>query len=327
MLRFLGYASCSLALACGSTSNSPPGGGGAASSGGNDAGQGGASAGASAAGGVAGASPHGGAGADGCAVTFGGVDEPMFEQATHRFRAYAGSYWMTFNGAAFDAPAPSFHEEAERQGFCRLLTYEPSFCDPACSDGKICFDGACVANPAPISAGALELRGAGDSAIDLEPNEVGHYYWSTEDFGYDAVDVIAVSATGDVAPAFELSACLVEPPEPTRDWSMLMEARGDTEDIVLSWSNPLPSARFYLRMTTGIGTHGGISPVEVECEGPDRGSLTIPGAYLDALYAEGWSCGECGGNELFRYHAERTGKGTDTIELRAESGATFWFRP
>jgi hypothetical protein len=234
---------------------------------------------------------------------------------------------MTFNGAAFDGPTPSFHDEAERQGFCRLLTYEASFCDPACNDGQICFDGACASYPAVVSAGTLELRGAGSAAISLEPNDVGHYYWSTEELGYDAVDTIAVIAAGDIAPAFELEACLVEPPLPTQDWSLLLESRADAEDVVLRWSNPLPSARVYLRMTTGIGTHGGISPVEIECEGPDSGTLTIPGSYLDALYADGWSCGECGGNELIRYHADRAGSGADAAELRTESGATFWFQP
>ena len=41
------------------------------------------------------------------------------------------------------------------------------------------------------------------------------------------------------------------------------------------------AASFTPRPKTCVGTRGGISPVEVECEGPDTGELTIPGAYCD----------------------------------------------
>jgi hypothetical protein len=116
-------------------------------------------------------------------------------------------------------------------------------------------------------------------------------------------------------------------PQPTEDWNELMVARQPGEDVVLRWSNPVAVARVYLRMTTGVGTHGGISSVEIECEGPDVGSLTLPGGYLDELYAGGWSCGECGQNTLLRYHASQSGTGDDAVQLRVGSTATFWFIP
>lgn len=80
-------------------------------------------------------------------------------------------------------------------------------------------------------------------------------------------------------------------------------------------------------MTTCVGTHGGISPVEIECEGADTGELTIPGAYLDALYAQGWGHGECGANTVWRYHASQTGCGDSAVQLRAEAPASFYFNP
>jgi hypothetical protein len=95
----------------------------------------------------------------------------------------------------------------------------------------------------------------------------------------------------------------------------------------LTWSDPVDTARIYLRMTTGIGTHGGISPVELECEGPDVGMLELPGAYLDSLYADGWACGECGGNDLVRYHADEVDAGGTTVQLRTEATVGFWFIP
>ena len=137
----------------------------------------------------------------------------------------------------------------------------------------------------------------------------------------------SLSAAGADVAAFELATCPVTAPTPSGDWSALLAARAPGEPVVLTWSDPIDSARIYLRMTTGIGTHGGISPVEVECEGPDVGMLELPGAYLDALYADGWACGECGGNDLVRYHADEADAGGTTVQLRTEATTGFWFIP
>jgi hypothetical protein len=114
---------------------------------------------------------------------------------------------------------------------------------------------------------------------------------------------------------------------PSEDWPSLLRQRLAGQDVTLSWSNAVDTARIYLRMTTGIGTHGGISPVEIECEGPDQGSLTLPGAYLDALYADGWSCGECGENRLIRYHVAQSGTGDRIVQLRVQAYYQFFFIP
>ena len=54
-------------------------------------------------------------------------------------------------------------------------------------------------------------------------------------------------------------------------------------------------------------------------------ALTLPGAYLDTLYAEGWACGECGNNELVRY---RTGLVPETgTALVAEAVTGFFYIP
>ena len=80
-----------------------------------------------------------------------------------------------------------------------------------------------------------------------------------------------------------------------------------------------------LEMTTGTATHGGIAHAEIECEGPDVGSLVLPGAFLDVLYSEGWSCGECGVNELYRYRSATMGS-TGTA-FTAEAATAFFFIP
>jgi hypothetical protein len=268
-----------------------------------------------------------GAGRD-CPATLGGSEEPVFDPPASRFRVSGDTTFMALDGVLSQAPHRELHTEAKRTGHCRLLTYESaSFCDPGCENPRICVDGSCVNLLEPVSAGTLQLRLNDEAPIEIEPNDTGRYAWTTEARGVNDVERVAISAPGDVAAGFALQACLFEGPKPTQDWDHVMAERAPGEDVVLRWSNPIDVARVYVRMTTGIGTHGGISPVELECEGPDVGSLTLPGPYLDDLYKTGWSCGECGSNRLVRYHASQTNQGAATVQLLAESGASFWFIP
>ena len=273
--------------------------------------------------------PDGGALGDaGCAPTLGGADASIFDQTSSRLVLTGDATYLELTGAILDGPAIAFHVESDRIGACRLLIYDGAACDPACEAGYACLDGACVPNPAALSAGALTLRGIADAPVVVEPTSDAQYYWSTSQIGVLDVPAIRVEAAGGAVAPFALEACVAEPPAPIGDWSAAMAARGPGEDVTLAWSNPLPTARVYLRMTTGIGTHGGISPVEIECERRDTGALTLPGAFLDALYGcDCWSCGECGDNRLFRYHADEAEAGGTTVQLRTQSAAAFYYRP
>jgi hypothetical protein len=272
-------------------------------------------------GGVSGAAADGGEG--NCATTLDARPEPIFEQTTSRLRLWAIPNQTIFEGAVLDGQRREIHAETERTGNCRLLTYESdTFCDPICENRELCVHGVCERFPEPVSAGTLSIQLSEQEPLEVEPTPLGNYYWTSQDFGSDVVTSITVTASG-----FELSAPLSPALKPMGDWSELAKLRAPGEDLALGWSNPVDTARFYLRMTTCVGTHGGISPVEIECEGTDTGELVIPGAYLDALYAQGWGHGECGGNTIWRYHASQTGCGDSAVQLRAESPASFWFNP
>ena len=169
----------------------------------------------------------------------------------------------------------------------------------------------------------MTLRGVGEDDIAVAEDGLHNYFWDGQ--GGPAPTMPGLTAAGADVPAFDLEVCPSTSATPDGDWSALLEARAPGEPVLLTWSDPLADARIYLRMTTGIGTHGGISPVEIECEGPDVGALELPGDFLDALYAEGWACGECGGNDLIRYYADETDDGG--VQLRSESVTNFWFIP
>ena len=250
-----------------------------------------------------------------CPPSPGGA-EPRFEPSDGRFTVSVfDGFYAQLMGAVRDGPNPSVFVEAAQRGACRKLTYTPSSCTPACGPDAVCVAGACQAYPTQVSVGTLTLTGVRPDAITVAPDVTEGYFWDAE--GTFAPDAITLSADGGTLGAFTLTACTPLPMAPDGDWAAVLEARPDGADATLRWTNPVAGARVYLRMTTGIGTHGGISPVELECEGPDVGALTLPGDFLDALYAQGWSCGECGDNRLVRYHASEVTRGATTIELRA----------
>lgn len=261
-----------------------------------------------------------------CAETLDGADDPIFDQTNSRLALTGDETYMELSGAIFDGPAVAFHHESDRVGACRLLTYEATSCVPECAGGDVCVDEECVSYPATVSAGTLTLTGVSDASVELEPWS-GQYSWSSSTSILE-VAAVGAAAAGDAIDPFELTTCAVEPPAPDGDWSGAMSERDAGEDVTLTWSNPYSTARISLRLTTGIGTHGGISPVEIECEGPDTGALTLPGAFLDLLYdGPYWSCGECGDNRIVRYHATEVDAGGTTVQLRTQSAAYFWYHP
>jgi hypothetical protein len=277
-------------------------------------------------GGVGDGVPDGGLTDTDCTETPGDADDPRFDQTNSRLTLTGDESYMELSGAIYDGPAVAFHHEADRVGACRLLTYAAASCDPPCTGGDVCIDSECASYPSALSAGTVTLSGAADAPVEIAPINGQYSWWSME--GVSGIAAVRVQAAGDAAGAFDLTTCVVEPPAPVGDWSAALEARGAGEDVTLSWSNPYATARVYLRMTTGIGTHGGISPVEIECEGRDTGELTLPGAFLDELYGGPyWACGECGDNRLMRYHATEAAVGGATVQLRTQSPAMFYFRP
>lgn len=251
--------------------------------------------------------------------------DPDFSVREGRFTLQAQPTFADFSGALFDGPPLAFHHESAREGQCRLLTYEASTCTPACAAPDVCVDAACVTPGSAIDAGALTLTEFLGEPVPVM-NAQGSYYWATEDVS-GATDRATLTAAGGPAGDFALSVCVPAAITPSTDWNALMEARAPGEDVTLMWSDPIPGARFYMRMTTGIGTHAGVSPVEVECEGPDSGSLTLPGPYLDDLYANGWSCGECGDNRLQRYAAAEATLAGATARFSVQAGVFFYFHP
>jgi hypothetical protein len=214
-------------------------------------------------------------------------------------------------GAFADGPRVRWNTEAERVGNCRLMTYAPSQCTPACAGEQACVDGECLSWPARRDLGDLRwVWPDGDQTVS--PDGALAYFATG-----------AASEPGDVSIEvgdLSLVAPTIDAPEPDGDWTRALEQRGDG-DATLRWKDPILHARVRLFMTDCIATHGGIAAAEIECEGPDSGELVIPGAFLDALDEGDWSQGECGSHDLQRYHS--AGDATERLETVAATSLSY----
>lgn len=242
-------------------------------------------------------------------------ESPDFSDATARLVA---TTWLEYgenqlSGFFADGPQPSLHTEAERTGSCRLLRYTPSTCDPACTGGDTCIDGACVSWPEREDHGPITWTWP-DGTATVPPDDL---------LGYFATGTTGTA--GDTSITYEdttLEAPTIGPPLADGDWASALTNRSG--DATLRWSSPILHARVRLHMTDCTGSHGGIAKAELECEGPDTGSLVVAGAFLDELEAGDWSLGECGSHRFERYHAAAP---TDDDRVRYETvgpGGLFW---
>jgi hypothetical protein len=216
-----------------------------------------------------------------------------------------------------NAPALRFHREAERIGQCRLMTYEPSSCTPTCAGTDACIDEQCRAHPVRIDRGPIDWEWPGGRQT-VSPSEI---------LSYHAIG--ATSQPGDVivrVDGLTLSAPNGDAPAPDGDWAAAAAARAAASDISVRWTNPSPGARIRLHMTDCTGSHGGFAAAEIECEGPDTGSLVLPGAFLDRIDAGSWSRGECGSHAFERYRVASL-EGDASVRLETVARASFFYRP
>lgn len=218
-------------------------------------------------------------------------------------------------GSFADGPPLRFHEESDRRGNCRLMTYSSSACSPGCTGGAACIGGECVAWPERQDLGDL-IWSWPDGEQTVSPDALLSYYATG-----------SASSEGDVSITvgeLALSASTIGPPVAIGSWVTAITSRG-TGDATLRWQEPILDARVRLYMSDCTASHGGLAAAEIECEGPDIGELVVPGEFLDALEDGDWSHGECGGHSFVRYHSAAP-EGDAAVRLEALSdGGLFYF--
>ncbi len=244
-------------------------------------------------------------------------DDPNFSDPHGLIQVTA---WLEYDsiqlmGWFADGPQLRFHEESERIGNCRLMTYTPSSCDPPCGDDAACVGGECVPWPVREDRGDLQWTWP-DGQLTVSPDgTLG--YWATDSASTEGEVTIEVDG-------LSLTSSTIGPPVEQGSWVTAITTRG-AGDATLKWQDPILDARIRLHMTDCVGSHGGFAAAEIVCEGPDSGELVVPGSFLDELEAGDWSHGECGSHTFERYHASAPDDDPLTRLETVGPGSLFYF--
>jgi hypothetical protein len=237
-----------------------------------------------------------------------------------------GHMWrapLVFGG--FPTEPPVWHTEVLADGACRVLAYEPAFCDPPC-DGVCVAPGACVAWPTYRSAGSITVEGLAAPLV-VDPSFDASYitFGGLPDPLFSPGATITLAAAGSEIDAFSLSA-----PAPARVAVPAYDAAGTVtlpdEDLALSWPDPDPAARIRIIVHSGGAPHGTPPATVLTCDAPDTGSLAIPRAAIAALPSLGVGCikgHDCARFGIARYHQRSTLTSDGLVFLTVAAGTTY----
>jgi hypothetical protein len=195
-------------------------------------------------------------------------------------------------GTMYDGPSPPniIFKEVMSSGNCKLMQAISPTC--ACGLGYKCVsEGSCMAEPKSINVNRVTITGLKVNKtltpIVMDPPK-SNYYQMVNNMTLDYPpctegDTITLTAAGsDNAGAFKLKVRGITPLEVLNN-EILAE---DGKPITLQWKPPTIPDVSTISVRINISYHGGTKG-EIQCECPDNGSLTIPGAMLDQLKSYG----------------------------------------
>jgi len=242
-----------------------------------------------------------------------------------RSRGVVGSGDTTISALLVTTPAPWPYMPPLVDGVCRMWRREPTTaCQPSCTGDQICVGGACRPWPVSDSAGTLTVAGGGartEVAYDL-----GYQHYDPR-VVFPPDTELTASAPGSDLPGFALAARMPSP----------LTLLG-TDTLVLAVGTPLalhwtpadadPDVRVRVVLGADLG-HGRHRSVVVECDVADAdGGVALPQTMVDELAdPANWSCGDCFGHEVRRYHRADTTLGGVTLTLWAVQLADLYLRP
>ena len=183
-----------------------------------------------------------------------------------------------------DGPEPWILDEIRSEGDCTLYAWDHMpICEPECIQPEYCgFGDECRPMPAVISVGDVVVTGT-SPAVTLQEIDNGVYIGG-DDFPdlYQPGDLLTVTASGGPAVGpFQLSVPGVDPLDAYCDELTM----GPAQDLVCTWTpGSVPDARF--RFTLYKSDQHGALPAELVCTADDAtGTLTVPAALVDAIWA------------------------------------------
>jgi hypothetical protein len=207
------------------------------------------------------------------------------ERAAGRFEVELGERFTSVTGRVLAAPAPSNPpQQIGEQGGCRFLRAVNPFCDPACGSGQICVSGGrCVPAPSALGLGTVTVTGLKKHVV-MEPRAPSNEYFDVTlpHPGYDVGAAIELRTSGGEVPPFQLQAI---GPAPLKLLTRELILDPD-RDLDVIWTGAGQGGRVQVRID--VDQHGS-SPVAVDCQVEDGGSLTLERTLIAKLLAFGVS--------------------------------------
>jgi hypothetical protein len=223
-------------------------------------------------------------------------------------------------GRVNDGPTPSTlaWDTSTTIGVCRLLIPRSPFCDPGCGSAASCVeDGVCRAYPAGVNVGTVTMTGVGAASFQMEPVLYNYQPPVGTALGFPPFaegESVTISAASDSIGSYSLTAKGILPLQTLFDSVIL----ADNQPVTLQWTPPLATGNSTVSARLDISHHGGVKGV-IECEGPDKGSMTVAATLVDELKALGISGFPT--VEVTR-HSSSPARTDMSLELRIESTVT-----
>jgi hypothetical protein len=231
------------------------------------------------------------------------------------------------DGRLYDGAPPRWQKLVRTDGACELWSYQPAFCDEPCSG--VCVDtNDCRPFPSPRFAGTLQASGLRVPVTFLYDPYVGYYPDTNAPADlFDDEAAVRLAASGDVVPAFELTARGVAPLAAAITDHVITLA--PHQPHTFTWTpGPDSAARVHVTLNANNQGHGNPYEAIIECDAADAdGSLVVSAAIVDAFPAtENWFLcvgSDCPRSTILRYRDAFARVGEGVVRLLVGSEIAF----
>jgi hypothetical protein len=175
-------------------------------------------------------------------------------------------------------------QQVQMDGACKVVDLPTLTCTPACAGTQICAgNNRCVPEPSAQDVGAVTVTGL---PAPLQPAAFNKTYYAPFPAGryppFANEAEVKLTTAGGAYPPFSLAGRGITPLAFTQTGLRV----ANDQPLAISWAAPAQAGSARIEIALDIAHHGGIG-ARIECDVPDSGSHTIPGALVTRLISFG----------------------------------------
>jgi hypothetical protein len=240
------------------------------------------------------------------------------------FEIVVGAKSSYITGKVKNGVVPSTIEtEVAHSGQCKLMRQNKTFCDPACAINLVCdTNGQCIAEPASQSVGTVSVTGLAQ-AVEIPATAPAYSYDKTSLPALVAEPgaSIQLTATGGDMSGFQLYGKGVKPLVISDSVWNITAGQATT----IRWEpDSVSGATIMARFS--LDQHG-TTPIEMECEVEDTGSLVISAEQIKTLMDLGTTVPSKGKIERHTVDSIQTDKGCIELTVYSLNSVEVKFTP